>query len=360
MGKWLIGLVALVLAFGAIFGTRYYQDQQAAAAAAAQSWPAASVATATAEPASWDTQARAVGTLRAVDGTQVSAQIAGNVTQIAFESGASVKQGDLLVQLDDSSQRAALRSNQARLKSTTTDLERAKQLIRSHAVSQEQLQAAQREHDMAAAAVASDQAALAKLRITAPFDGVLGIREVSLGQYVAPGTGIVDLQRWNPLLLDFALPQEVLVQLAVGQDVQFTTSARPDETFAGKITALASQVDPQTRTIAVQATVDNGDGKLRPGLFGHATLSLGRAMTGIAVPQTALVYSTFGDSVFVLADGEHGGQVARAKVVHVLHERGGQVLLQSDDLERGATVVTAGQTKLQDGAAVTVDNSVQP
>ncbi|AMN46362.1 hypothetical protein ACG33_04420 [Steroidobacter denitrificans] len=360
MSKWLIGLAALALALGAIFGGKYYQNRQAAAAAARQSWPAASVATARAQQASWDTRIRAVGTLRAVNGTRVSAQLAGNVTQIAFESGARVNKGDLLVQLDDSSQRAALRSNQARLKSAVMDLERARKLIRSHAVSQEQLQAAQREHDMAAAAVASDQAVLTKLRITAPFDGMLGIREVSLGQYVAPGTGIVDLQHWNPLLLDFALPQEVLMQLESGQAVEFKTSARPDEVFTGKIAAMAAQMDPQTRNIEVQATIDNQDDKLRPGLFGHVTLSLGRAMTGIAVPQSALTYSTFGNSIFVLAGAEHGEQVVRAKVVHVLHERQGQVLLEADDLEDGAIVVTAGQNKLRDGAVVSIDNSVSP
>lgn len=360
MGKWLIGLAALALAFGGVFGGKWYQDRKAAEAAAQQGWPAASVATAQAEAASWDGQTRAVGALRAVHGTQISAQLAGNVTQIAFESGARVRKGDLLVQLDSSSQQAALRSGQARLKSTAADLERARSLIRSHAVSQEQLQAAQRDHDVAAAAVASDQATLNKLRVTAPFAGVLGIREVSLGQYVSPGTGIVSLQRLAPILLDFALPQELLAQIKVGQSMTFTTSAWPGEVFDGQITAVAAQVDADTRNLTVQATLANQGERLLPGLLGEVTLSLGTAQTGVAVPQTAMTYSTFGDSVYVVTAGEHGGQVAHARLVHVLGQRGEQVLLKAEDLKAGDTVVIAGQNKLQDGTAVKVDNSVKP
>lgn len=360
MSKWLIGLAILVLVFGAIFGGRYYQDRSAAAAAAARGRPAAAVATATAREASWDTRVRALATLRAVEGTRISAQIAGNVTRIAFESGARVRRGELLVQLDDSTQQAALVSDQARLTSAAADLARAKRLVEAQAFSQEQLQVAQRDYDMAAAAVASDQAVLAKLRITAPFDGVLGIREVSLGQYVAPGTGIVDLQRLDPLLLDFALPQEQLAQLATGQEVTFTTSARPNESFTGKVTAIAARVDEDTRNIGVQATVRNADGRLRPGLFGQAMLGLDSVTQGIEVPQDAVAFSTLGNSVFVVGAGEGGGQVARAMLVQVLQQRDGNVLLDAEGIEPGTMVVTAGQNKLQDGAAVVVDNGAQP
>lgn len=358
MSKRLVGLVALVLVFGAIFGGKYYQSRKAAAAQ--QSYSAAAVATAVAQEASWANKVRAVGTLRAVRGTQISAQIAGNVTHVLFESGARVKKGDPLVQLDDSTQLAMLRSDQARLEAARADLQRAQNLIRSHAVSEEQLQAAQRDHDVAEAAVASDEAILAKLHITAPFSGVLGIREVSLGQYVAPGTGIVEIQQWDPLLLDFSLPQEWLGQVAVGQTVDFETSARPGEVFAGKITATAARVDPETRNITVQATIANGGGQLRPGLFGHVTLTLGGALKGIAVPQTAMTYSTFGDSVFVVATDERGAQVAKAKLVQVLHQQNGEVLLKAGAVEGGAEVIVAGQIKLNDGAPVSIDNSVKP
>jgi len=360
MHKWLLPLAILAAAFSIIFGGKYALDRRAAAAAAKQGYRAAAVATAVAREASWDSTQRVIGTLRAVDGTEITAQVAGNVTSIAFESGRRVRQGTVLVQLDDSTQLASLHANEARLEQARIDLERSRNLYRDHAISQQELQNAQMNHDVSAAAVESDQATLRKLRIAAPFSGVLGIREVSLGQYVSPGTGIVNLQRWDPMLVDFALPQEMFGQLAVGQKIAFVTSAYPGATFAGKVTAIASQVDTQTRNVGVQATLANKDERLRPGLFGHVTLTLGAPVAGVAVPQTAMVYSTFGDSIYVVTAGEHGGQVARARLVHVLRRRDGEVLLEARYLKSGETVVTAGQIKLREGAAVTVDNRVQP
>lgn len=355
-GRWLVGLLALILVFAGIFGGKQYQERKAAERAAAQGWPAAAVSVAIAEEAVWDDRIRVVATLRAVQGTQVSAQIAGNVTQVAFESGVAVSKGDLLVQLDDSSQRALLLSNQANLKLAESNLVRARKLAPSSAISREQLQTSQRDRDVAVAAVASDRAVLDKLRITAPFDGVLGIREVSLGQYVAPGTAIVDLQQLDPLLLDFTLPQEATSRLQAGQEVLFQTAAREGESFTGKVTAIAPALDADTRNLAVQATLSNAGGKLRPGMFGHITLNPGSSQSGIAVPETALVFSTFGDSVYTVVEGEYGGLVAHARVVQVLEQRDGMVLLDAANLEAGTQVVTAGQNKLREGASVAPDD----
>lgn len=356
----LLFLLVLALILGGIFGGKAWLERRAAAAAASQGWPAATVATAVAREARWDARMQAVGTLRALEGTQITAQIAGNVVMIGFESGRAVKKGELLVQLDDSTQQAQLRSDEAQLQQARLDLERMEKLFASRAVSQRELQDAQMRHSVAAAAVDSDRATLAKLRITAPFSGVLGIRQVSVGQYVSPGTAIVDLQRWKPLLLDFTLPQNLLSQLRVGQEVAFRVDAFPGSSFAGKVSALGAQIDPDTRNVPVQARLDNADERLRPGLFGHVSLGLGEATSGVAVPQTAISYSTFGDTVFVVQEAADGGRSVQARVVHVLAERDGEVLLDAKQLAAGSEVVTAGQNKLRDGAAVKVDNSVKP
>jgi len=360
MRKGLLLLSIVITGFTILFGGKYALDRKAAALTATQAFPAATVATAVAREASWDPALRIVGTLRSVDGTEITAQVAGNVTRIAFESGRRAQQGEVLVQLDDSTQVASLHANEARLAQARLDLARAHSLFGDHAISQQEFQKAQMNHDVVAAAVESDQAALRKLHITAPFSGVLGIREVSIGQYVSPGTGIVNLQRWDPMLLDFALPQEMLGQIAVGQKISFVTSARSDETFTGKVSAIASQVDAQTRNIGVQATLANKDERLRPGLFGHVELNLGAPVTGVVVPQTAMVYSTFGDSVYVVVKGERGAQVANARIVHVLSRKDDQILVDAHDLKSGEMVVSAGQIKLRDGATVKVDNSVTP
>ncbi len=358
--KWQLVLVVLVVVFAVIFGSRTYMDHRAAAAAAAQGFPAVSVATAVARRASWNTRVNAVGTLRGVSGTEITAQIAGNVTRIGFESGARVKKGDLLVQLDNSNQLATLHADQAQLKLAEANLVRARRLVSVHAISEESLQTSQKSRDVAEAAVESDEATLHKLHITAPFSGVLGIRKVSLGQYVSPSTAIVSLQQWKPLLLDFSLPQDALAQIQAGQKIVFTTDARPGQSFVGKITAVGSQIDPETRNINVQATLDNQRMLLRPGLFGHVMLDLGKTIAGISVPQTAVAYSTFGNTVYVVATGEHGGSAVHAKIVRVLDRRDGQVLLAASGLKDNVTVVTAGQNKLRDGASVHVNNDVQP
>lgn len=374
-------LLFLLVVLGGIFGGRQYLEYRQHLAAGQFSWPATTVSTATATAARWDARTSVMGTLEAVEGTTITAQIAGNVLDITFDSGAAIRKGALLVRLDDSNQRAQLEADRSRLKLATTSLKRLRQLQRANAASQSDLDAAEAEERAASAAVDSGRATLDKLNIRAPFSGLLGLRKVSPGQYVAPGTPIVELQRQDPLLLNFSLPQSRLADLSTGSDVVFTVDAWKNETFAGRISALDSRVDPDTRNIGIQATVRNADGRLRPGMYGQVGLSVGAPLAGVEVPATAIAYSTAGDSVYVVhapsgagaqeAAPGTGGQeakrdgaapqplIAQLRIVRVLMERDGRVLVESG-LKAGDVVVTAGQHKLRDGMPVVVNNDVQP
>jgi membrane fusion protein (multidrug efflux system) len=355
----LVVVVILVVVFGAIFGGKLYANHRAAVAASQQSYPPAMVATAVARDAPWSPQVHVVGSLKAVAGTEISAQIAGNVVAVAFRSGAPVRKGDVLVRLDDSSQLAQLHADQARLQLAQATLARTQKLYAAHAASQSDLQTAEANGGAARAAVEGDRAMLRKLAIAAPFSGVVGIRAVSLGQYVSPGTAVVNLQSYDPLFLDFSLPQSSVSAIAVGQDVAFTVNAYADKSFAGRVTAVGARVDPATRNIAVQATPANPHGLLRPGMYGDVELAVGTAQHGVVVPNNAITYNTFGDNVYVVTTDAQQQWIAHERVVQVRDQRDGSALIASG-VQAGDTVVTAGQNKLHDGAAVAVNNSVQP
>lgn len=357
--KWLIVIALLIIVFGAVFGGKAYMNHRAAVAASHQSYPPTTVSTATAEEQSWNPKLSTVGSLEAVAGTQITAQIAGNVMQIAFKSGTRVKQGALLVRLDDSTQLAGLHADEAQLQLAKSKVARARRLFKAHATSQAELQNAEAAIATAKAAIESDRATLKKLRITAPFNGTVGIRKVSLGQYVSPGTPIVNLQSYDPIHVNFSLPQAQLSHLDTGHVVHFSVNAYPDQSFIGHVTAIGSRVDPDTRNINVQATLKNPDKRLRPGLFGTVTLEIGQAIQGIVVPDTAIAYSTFGDTVYVVRDQGKGGKTVHAVIVQVGQERDGKVLVDKG-LKAGDVVVVAGQNKLRDGAPVVVDNTVRP
>ncbi len=357
--QWIIVIVALVVLFGAIFGGKFYAEHRAAVAAAHRSFPPTAVSTGVASDQPWNPEVNVVGSLEAVDGTEITAQIAGNVTDIAFISGGRVHKGQLLVRLDDSSQLALLHADQAKLQLAQTTLTRTQKLYEAHAASQSDLQTAQANAAAAQAAVDGDQATLRKLDISAPFSGILGIREVSLGQYVSPGTGIVNLQSYDPLLLDFTLPQSTVSEIAVGQKVAFTVNTYPGKSFTGRVTAIGAQVDPATRNIGLQATLANPRGLLRPGMYGGVQLVVGHALHGVVVPNTAVSYNTFGDYVYIVESTPGKPMTVHQSVVQVQDQRGSLALIASG-VKAGDTVVTAGQEKLRDGASVTVDNSVQP
>lgn len=358
MRKQLIVVVAiLIVVFGGLFGGKFYAEHRAAAASLHRAVPPVTVSTAVAHDQPWNPEVNVVGSLEAVKGTEITAQIAGNVTQIAFKSGAHVHRGQLLVRLDDSSQVAQMHADQAKLTLAKATLTRTHKLYAAHASSQSDLQTAEADAAAAKAAVEGDKATLRKLDIAAPFAGVAGIRAVSLGQYVSPGTMIVDLQSYDPLLLDFSLPQSTVSEIANGQKVIFTVNAYPGKSFGGKVTAVGSRVDPATRNIALQATLANPHGRLRPGMYGSVQLTMGEAQHGIVVPDTAITYSTFGDNVFVVTESADRNLTVHQQVVQVTDQRNGLALIGSG-LKAGATVVTAGQEKLHAGATVAVNNSV--
>ena len=354
----IIVVILLIIVFGGLFGGRFYANHRATAAALHRSFPPITVSTAVAHEQPWSPEVNVVGSLEAVEGTEITAQIAGNVTQIAFRSGQKVKRGELLVRLDDSSQLAQLHADQAKFTLAETTLTRTQKLYTARAASQSDLQTAEAAAAAAQAVVEGDQATLRKLDIAAPFSGAAGIREVSLGQYVSPGTAIVNLQSYDPLLLDFTLPQSSVSEITVGQKVAFTVNAYPGKSFDGRVTAIGSQVDPTTRNIALQATLANPRDVLRPGMYGSVQLSVGHELHGVVVPDTAISYNTFGDYVYVV-EPEKGESVVHQHVVEVQDQRDGSALIASG-IKAGETVVTAGQEKLRDGVAVVADNSVQP
>jgi membrane fusion protein (multidrug efflux system) len=357
--QWIVVIAAIIVVFGGLFGGKFYAQHRAAAAALHRHAPPVTVSTAVARAGPWSPLVQVVGSLEAVKGTQITAQIAGNVTKIAFQSGAKVKRGQLLVRLDDSSQQAQLHADRAKATLAKATLARTRKLYAAHAASQSSLQTAKADAAAARAAVEGDRATLRKLDIAAPFTGVAGIRAVSLGQYVSPGTAIVDLQSDDPLLLNFSLPQSAVSDIATGQKVRFTVNAYGDKAFTGKVTAIGSRVDPKTRNIAVQATLANPRDLLRPGMYGSVQLSIGTTLHGIVIPDTAVTYNTFGDNVFVVTQGSDHTLRVHQQVVQVADQRNGRALVRSG-IRAGDTVVTAGQQKLQDGASVSVHNDVQP
>ena len=353
-----IVIIVLLIVFGGIFGFKAFVNSKIAAAMAHMPAPVVTVSAATAQIEHWHPQLQAVASLAAVQGVDVTPQIAGNVTAINFHSGQWVQAGTLLVQVDDSNQLAQLASDQAQLHLAKTNLKRTQKLIATKAASQSQLDSAQATYQTDVAAIKDIQATLNKLAIRAPFSGHLGIRQVNVGQYLTPGTKIVDLQSWSPLYANFTLPQSDLQNISVGTPVQLQTDALPDQTFTGKVSALGSSVNSTTRQIEVQAIIDNAKNQLRPGLFGELTVVRDSTENILTIPVSAISYNTYGDYVYVISQETKGGkstEVAHQQVIKPGKQRNGMVEILSG-LKQGDQVVTAGQVKLVDGSLVKISN----
>jgi membrane fusion protein, multidrug efflux system len=320
------------------------------------------VSTVQVQPQPWEPVLNAVGTMRAVNGTTLSTELAGIVSKIAFESGTSVKKGDLLVELDSQQEIAQLHAEEAKLQFAKIDLNRKRDLIEKKAISSSDLDTAETSQRQSEAMVQAAQAVIGRKRIIAPFDGIIGIRQVSLGQYLNPGTVIAPLQSIDPIYVEFALPQQHLGALNLGRKLRVSTTG-VEESFEGEITAVDSRVDEATRNITVQGTIANAEGKLRPGMFVNVDVLLPAQENVLSVPLSSINYATYGDSVFVITDGQDQkgkpSKVVDQRTVKLGVTRGDRVAILSG-LQAGDEVVTSGVFRLQKGAAVQVNNSVQP
>ncbi|MEJ2694667.1 MAG: efflux RND transporter periplasmic adaptor subunit [Candidatus Thiodiazotropha sp.] len=313
----------------------------------------------------WPNSVSATGSLVAVQGVTVSAELGGKVEAIAFESGSRVEKGDLLVRIDVSAEQAQLRSAEAAAKLARINLDRNRDLRTNKTVSQADLDTAEANFKQATAQVDNVGAAIAKKTLRAPFAGQLGLRQINLGQIVEQGTPVVTLQAIDPIYVDFSLPQQQFSILAPGTEVHVTTDAAPEALFKGKIIAVNPEIDRMTRSVRVRATLPNEDELLRPGMFANVEVILPDDDEEVlAIPATAVLYAPYGDTVFVIDEveseaGDKKQQVLRQQVVR-LGETQGDFVAVVTGLNKGESVVTSGVFKLRPKMAVVVDNSLAP
>lgn len=371
--RMILMLLLTLLIVGGLFAVKGFIGAQTNTFFDNMPQPAVAITTYDAAPQSWSTSLEAVGTLVAVNGADVTTEAGGVVRRIAFEAGQPVKAGALLVELNSANELATLRSLEASAQLAGVQASRWQQLAGDRLVSAAEAEERTTSAATARAAVDAQRALIAQKTVRAPFDGVLGIRRVNLGQYVAPGDPIVNLQSLDPIYLDFSLPEQHLPAIAEGTAINASVDALPGESFTGHITAIEPSVDPSTRNFRVQATLPNPDGKLRPGTFARVGFALGGASDVVVIPQTAVSFNPYGNAVYVISEvdrapGETDMQgnaltgkklVARQRFVTTGATRGDLVTVV-DGLEPGETVATSGLLKLRNDAEVTVNNTVQP
>jgi len=312
----------------------------------------------------WPPIFSSIGTLSAVQGATVSAELAGTVAEVKFENGGIAKKGDVLMRLDASSEEAQLKSSEADLDLARSDLARARDLAGRNVVSKAELDAAESKFKQKEGVVNNMRSMISKKEVLAPFDGQLGIRQVNVGQMITAGQQVVSLQALDPLYVDFALPQQDLPQLSAGLEVRVRTDVVAGRDFPGKLTALNSSVDPVTRNVTVQATIENKDHALRPGMFAKIDVLLPDKQKTLVVPGTAVSYAPYGDSVFVIEkkkDEKTGkeSQVLRQQFVRVGEARGDFVSI-TKGLEPGQEIVSTGVFKLRNGIPVVINNDLAP
>jgi len=345
------GIIAAVVAYKSI------TELMRSRTLAQQANVAQLVSTAVIAKQSWAPQIEAVGSLRAVSGTDLSFEVAGIVDQISFTSGDDVEAGKVLVQLRDEDVAAKLRSMEALAQLADLNYQRSVALSKSQNVSQSTIDTNLANLKNAQAQVAEQRAILAKKTIRAPFAGRLGVRAVDQGQYVNAGTPIVTLQQLDPIFVDFFLPQQNLNVVKAGQTLTATIDTYPNLTFTGEISAVNPKVETNNRNVQVRATLQNPDKKLLPGMFATVTINAGTATPQIVLPQAAVVYNAYGDSVYVLDNPSDANPTVRYQFVTLGETRGDMVAAQSG-VKEGETVVVSGQVKLRNGTKVKVDNSI--
>ena len=361
--RMILTLVVIAAVIGGLGFVKFRQVEAAIAQGASFQMPPTAVTTVVAQRETWPSTLTVIGTAAAIQGVTVSADLPGTIDKIHFESGQWAREGDVLVELDTRQERAQLASLEAQRDLARINYDRAQELVKAGVISRSDYDNATAQQKATEAQVGDIRAAIARKTIRAPFSGVLGIRQVSLGQYLAAGQAIVSLQSLNPIYVNFGVPQQDTPKLVPGHVLRVSSSDIPGVAFTGRIMALDSVINEQTRNIQVQAILTNKENKLRPGMFVQVELPLGQARQVVPLPASAINYAPYGDSVFVVAEMKdpkgNTYRGVRQQVVRIEGSRGDQVAVVSG-VNPGDEVVSAGVFRLRNGAPVQVNNTVKP
>lgn len=361
--RMIIVLLLLGLVFGGIFGFKAFVNTMMTQAFDNMEPSPATVTTAEAVQSQWKPSIAAVGTLFAANGIDVAPEVAGKIERIPFASGQQVKAGDVLVQLDTATDRAQLDVLRAQRDLAKSDLDRQQALLKRRTTSQAEFDRAQSQYKQVLASISNQQAVIEKKTIRAPFAGTVGIRKVDLGSFVGSGVAVVSLQQLDPLRLRFSVPEQQLAKLELGLPVSARLDAYPDQSFTGEITAIEPSVNSATRNVQVEASLANPERRLRPGMFARVEVQLPGSEDYLTLPNSAITYNPYGDSVFIVeaakGEGEGAKPTVKRSFVKTGPRRGDQVAVL-EGLSAGDIVVTSGQLKLRNGSKINIDNSRLP
>jgi membrane fusion protein, multidrug efflux system len=362
--RMLLMLAVVLLIIAGLAFVKYRQFEGFKAQGASFAPPPTAVTTVIAKHETWPSSLQVIGTAAAIQGVTVSADLPGTVDKIRFESGKAVQAGDVLVELDTRQERAQLAAAQADWELAKINYGRQEKLAAQGVVARTEYDNADAQEKSTQAHVGEIKATIERKMIRAPFSGILGIRQINLGQYLAAGQAIVSLQSVNPIYVNFGVPQQQSSQVRIGGSLRMTSDDIPGVQFAGRVSALDSVVNEATRNLQVQATLANPRGRLRPGMFVQVELGLGASRQVIPLPASSINYAPYGDSVYVVTDVQDpkGGKAyrgVRQQFVKVEGSRGDQIAVVSG-INPGEEIVTSGVFKLRNGAPVEVNNKVQP
>jgi membrane fusion protein (multidrug efflux system) len=363
--RMIIMLIIVILLLGGLVGFNVFKGMMIQKYMANAPVPPATVSTMKADFQQWQPQLTAVGTLRAVRGVDVTTEVAGLVRKLTFKSGDEVKVGQVLAELNDESDIALQRSLEAAAELAVTVYNRDKAQLEAEVISKAQVDSDAADLKSKRAQVAQQAALVAKKTIRAPFSGKLGITTVNLGQYLNPGDKLVTLQTIDPIFIDFYIPQQQVAQVAIGQVVALASDAYGGTNFAGKINAINPKVDTNTRNVLVEASIPNAKRQLLPGMFANVRVDSGNENRYLTLPQTAITFNPYGDTVFVVKpsdkkdDKGNAQLIAQQVFVTTGPTRGDQIAILKG-IEQGTEVVTSGQVKLKNGTPLVINNSVQP
>lgn len=352
--KLFIMLGGAILLFGGIFGFKAFVNSIIADVFDNMEPETVTISTSVARTETWTPVRSAVGTFQASEGALLSTEIAGIVREIHFANGDRVRAGDKLISLDTETDQAELARLKAAHRLAKIELGRQERLFEREAIPRSVLDSAQSQADQAAAAVQTQKARINQKIIRAPFDGNTGIRRVNRGQFVGAGDPLVNLQAVDPIFLEFDLPQRLIGNVELNSPVQAKPDGRDGEGFEGRITALEPSVDPSSRSLKIQATFENSEAKLRPGMFARVELELGQPQEVLLIPQTAIRFSTYGNSVFVVKEEEDAKKVVQRFIQ--TGERRGDMIVVTDGLKEGDEVASSGLLKLRNQARVRINN----